>query len=407
MKTNPIILDNSETFRLEKLMLNEKHFDENWIQDLIYKNPQLLPSTEIEPVFGNQISIGREITTNAGYIDNLFINSDGYLTIVETKLWRNPEARREVVAQIIDYAKELNKWNFQLLNESVINSNRNYNNSNDGIIELIKKYDNQIDEKEFIDNIERNLKKGRFLLLIVGDGIRENVQDMVEYLSQMPQLYFTLALVELQIFKTKINNKELSLIIPNIITRTKEITRAIVKIEGVNPEQIKVEIPETQFQDKSKTVLSKRFTISEQDFFDILAEKVNSSEIEFARKILQDCQTKGLFIDWKQGSFVVKYFNPELSSLKYTLFVVTTGGQIYPGWVSGQLEKANIDKSFSIKFVTETAELFDIITIVKESSWSRYAKISELQKVYSNFMQLVDSLVNFIETELIKINNNN
>ncbi len=39
----------------------------------------------------------------------------GYLTIVETKLWRNPEARREVVGQIVDYAKELSTWDVEEL----------------------------------------------------------------------------------------------------------------------------------------------------------------------------------------------------------------------------------------------------------------------------------------------------
>jgi uncharacterized protein YlzI (FlbEa/FlbD family) len=402
MKGHPIILDNGKSTQLEKLQFSEKHFDENWIQEIIYQNPQLIPTSEIEPVFGNQISIGREISTNAGFIDNLFINSDGYITIVETKLWRNPEARREVIAQIIDYAKELNKWNFQQLDSSVRQFNQSYNKTNEGICELLNKYDH-VDEKELIDNIERNLRKGRLLLLIVGDGIRENVQDMVEYLSQMPQLYFTLALVELQIFKTQIDNRDVRLIIPNVITRTKEITRAIVRIEGVNPEQIKVEMPETIVQEKSlKTTSSKRYTITEQDFFDILNEKTDKTDLEFTKKVLNDCQTKGYYIDWGQGSFVVKYFNPELSSLKFTLFVVTTNGQVYPGWLTGQIEKANIDKSFCIQFVNDTAKLFDNISVVKESSWSRYAKISELQKVYDSFMKLVESLANNIETELIK-----
>jgi hypothetical protein len=406
MKSFPLIIDSSKSTQLEKLHFTEKNFDENWIQEIIYKNPQLIPTSEIEPVFGNQISIGREISTNAGYIDNLFINSDGYLTIVETKLWRNPEARREVVAQIIDYAKELNKWNFQKLDNSVRASSLNYNNTNDGIIEILTKFD-QVDEKEIIDNIERNLRKGRFLLLIVGDGIRENVQDMVEYLSQMPQLYFTLALVELQIFKTQFENREIRLIIPNIITRTKEITRAIVRIEGVNPEQIKVEIPESLIPEKTlKTAYSKRNTITEQDFFDVLSEKIDKTNLDFTKQVLNDCQIKGFFIDWGQGSFVVKYYNPELSSLKYSLFVVSTNGQIYPGWIGGNLEKAEIDKSFSIQIVRETANLFENVTTVKEFGWSRYPKISELHKVYERFMELVEKHANYIETELIKKNDN-
>jgi hypothetical protein len=406
MKNSPIIIDNNTSVRLEKLHLTEKHFDENWIQEILFQNPDILPTSEIEPVFGNQISIGREIATNAGYIDNLFINSEGYITLVETKLWRNPEARREVVAQIIDYAKELNKWNFQKLDNSVRVSSQSYNNTNDGIIEILNKYE-QIDEKELIDNIEKNLQNGRFLLLIVGDGIRENVQDMVEYLSQMPQLYFTLALVELQIFKTQIDNRDVRLIIPKIITRTKEIIRAIIRIEGANPEQIKVETPNEVLQDKSlKSSSSRRNTITEQDFFDNLGEKVDKANFDFAKKVLNDCQILGFFIDWGQGSFIVKYYNPELSSLKFPLFVVTRYGQIYTGRIGGQLAKVNIDKSFSIQIIQEITNLFSNVKPVKGFDWNRSIKISELQKEYDEFLELIVKHSNHIETELIKIQDN-
>jgi len=72
-----------------------------------------------ESVFSPLISIGREVPTNAGSIDNLYLSSQGYLILVETKLWRNPEARREVVGQIIDYAKEISKWSFKQLEDQV------------------------------------------------------------------------------------------------------------------------------------------------------------------------------------------------------------------------------------------------------------------------------------------------
>ena len=52
-------------------------------------------------------TVGREVLTAAGLIDVLYVSPAGLVTIVETKLWRNPEARREVVGQILDYAKEL------------------------------------------------------------------------------------------------------------------------------------------------------------------------------------------------------------------------------------------------------------------------------------------------------------
>jgi hypothetical protein len=52
------------------------------------------------------VPICTELNTPAGPIDNFMVSPSGLPVLVECKLWRNPEARREVVSQILDYAKE-------------------------------------------------------------------------------------------------------------------------------------------------------------------------------------------------------------------------------------------------------------------------------------------------------------
>ena len=203
----PFSVSDHSTKKLERISLTEKVLQENWLQELIQANPQILPIDSIEVGFAPLLSLGREIPTKVGYIDNLFISPNGYLTIVETKLWRNPEAKREVVGQIIDYAKELTNWTFDDLNNAV----KKCNPKKLDIIEINEEFE-PIEEHErsvLIDNIERNLKRGRFLLLIVGDGIRESVEDMIDYLSNTAQLLFTLGLVELQIYKDPFNDNSL------------------------------------------------------------------------------------------------------------------------------------------------------------------------------------------------------
>jgi len=79
-----------------------KTHSEGWLQDLTFRFPQVLPVAEIEPAFGDLFPVCSELPTPAGYADTLFVTGDGNLAIVECKLWRNPQARREVVAQIID-----------------------------------------------------------------------------------------------------------------------------------------------------------------------------------------------------------------------------------------------------------------------------------------------------------------
>src|SRR5437773_684889 len=90
----PILIRDNKSTGLERILFDSKSFNENWIQELIHNNPDVLPINEIESAFAPAIPIGREISTTAGSLDNLFISPDGYLTMVEAKLWRNPEARR-------------------------------------------------------------------------------------------------------------------------------------------------------------------------------------------------------------------------------------------------------------------------------------------------------------------------
>jgi hypothetical protein len=93
--------------------------DEAWLQKLIYRFPQLLPVSEIEPGFGSLMPVCMELPTPAGYADNLYITETGNLALAECKLWRNPEARREVITQIIDYAHTLANWSYDELERAV------------------------------------------------------------------------------------------------------------------------------------------------------------------------------------------------------------------------------------------------------------------------------------------------
>ncbi|MBM3237056.1 hypothetical protein FJZ31_12260 [Candidatus Poribacteria bacterium] len=258
---NPVLLKpNNSIARLKRIPFTEKTLEEKWLQELIHANPAILPVDEIEPIFAPLISIGREVPTDVGLIDNLYLSPQGYLTIVETKLWRNPEARREVVVQIIGYAKAVNRWSFRDLEERVrayflfllflliklfflkekFGYNKQYRESDYGIIDTLRSMEqiDEADEPSIIDAISRNIQRGRFLLLIAGDGIRESVETMVDFLNQTPQLHFTLALVELQVYKLD----EAFWVIPQVVTRTREITRAIVRIEAKEIESVSVGI---------------------------------------------------------------------------------------------------------------------------------------------------------------------
>jgi hypothetical protein len=160
-------------------------YDEAWLQDLIFTQPQAMPVAELDPAYGPLTPICKELYTEAGYIDALFMNPLGMLTLVECKLWRSPEARREVVGQILDYARTLKKWTFSDLQREAARARKEQNfDLAAHVLSASANPNPNFDKAAFVDNVTRNLQKGRVLLLVVGDGIREGIEAIAEYLQR-------------------------------------------------------------------------------------------------------------------------------------------------------------------------------------------------------------------------------
>ena len=82
------INERQEHVPLRKIPFGNKEYTEDYLQSLLHRSPDILPVEELDASFSPLISLGREIDG----IDNLFDSLSGRITIVETKLWRNPEA---------------------------------------------------------------------------------------------------------------------------------------------------------------------------------------------------------------------------------------------------------------------------------------------------------------------------
>ncbi|WP_413060865.1 hypothetical protein ACLN6N_13375 [Sphingomonas carotinifaciens] len=84
-----------------------------------------------------------------------------------------------------------------------------------------------MDEIVFNDALTLNLRRGRFLLLIVGDGIREGVEAIAEYLQAHAGLHFSLGLVEMPIYDAPDGTR---VIAPRVLARTNVIVRHVVAV---------------------------------------------------------------------------------------------------------------------------------------------------------------------------------
>ena len=201
-------------------------YDEAWVRDLIFEHPTAIPVQEIDPSFGPLIGVCKELDTRgAGYADALFINSMGMPTLVECKLWRNPEARREVVGQIIDYARALKRWTFSDLQREAARARKEQ--GFDLLGHVRKAIGGDLDTAAFVDNVTRNLSRSRIMLLVLGDGIREGVEAIADYVQNTTGMHFTFGLVEAQVFDLGDGRR---IVQPRVLARTFVINRTVVEL---------------------------------------------------------------------------------------------------------------------------------------------------------------------------------
>jgi len=347
----PLIVRGKEAVRLHRMPFNERSFDESWLQELLFHHPALIPFHEIEPVFSDSLSVVRELPTPAGPLDLLFINPKGFLTLVETKLWRNPEARRSVVAQIIDYAKEMTRWTYEDLIHALRQAG--LKSSQDPLVDMMKEIEGEdFEEQRFIDQVSKNLRLGRSLLLIVGDGIQEGVEHMTSFLQQTPQLGYKLALVEIGIYREQPGKDDLLFVQPRLLARTQEIIRAVVEIKvPIQLGDVEVTLPPEPKPEKAG-----RHPITEEEFFEALNKAASPEAVEFARWVLDNSEDHGLEVDWRDSGPVLKYRDPALGTF-FNFGQLRRNGMIAIDYLYWRFKELGLPLEICRDFLEEVARL--------------------------------------------------
>ena len=200
------------------------------LRDLIAAHPAILPVHDLDPSYGRLITITRELSIpGVGFVDVLLMDEHGRLVVVECKLWRNPQARREVVGQILDYARELSRFAYEDLQRQVSIATRRQGNV---LFALAQEAGGTLGEAEFVDRVTRDLAAGRFLLLVVGDGIAEGTRRIGEYLRAQPGLAFSFGLIEMAEYRHLDGQGQEHVIMqPRVLAQTAVIERHVIRSE--------------------------------------------------------------------------------------------------------------------------------------------------------------------------------
>ncbi len=393
--------------KLKRIELDESVVNERWIQDFLRENPESVPLDPDHAQFGPLVPIGYEVSTPAGRMDNLFIGPQGLLTLVETKLWRNVEARREVVGQVLDYATQLRTWDYQKVDAVTREYNAKYRGRPISLFEgmVIEGRIDADSEASFIDSVTRNLRRGRFLLLIIGDGIREGVESMVELLHSGPQLYFSLGLAEMKLFGLEDGRR---LVIPQLVLRTREIERAVVTVDVSDAarKQVNVSIaePGSPATASTKSTLNgqRRITLDEADFFRQLREASGPEAERICERLIAGFETLGCVAELKQSSLALKLPDTITGGPSFTLLIIRADGLVYTRSLWEQLERARLPKEIGLDFVRNAAMLFkDCVAPAdanKPNYWSRTVKLTEIEAKLGDLLDLAKKTVEAINS---------
>lgn len=155
------------------------------LQALIERHPEVLPGRQMD--LGSEdpprfVLLRREMPVAGWSLDHLLADQRAVLTLVETKLAENPEARREVIGQIMEYAANARMlWGGGRARELA----EEYWQRREGkpVDEVIRE-GLGVDAEKFWALLERNLREGRIRLIVAADELTPEVRRIIEYLNE-------------------------------------------------------------------------------------------------------------------------------------------------------------------------------------------------------------------------------
>ena len=175
------------------------YHDEKEFQALLAESPSLIPIAEVREGASPLVAAVREVwLPSAGAIDLLAFSSDGEVTVIECKLVANSD-RRQALAQVIDYASELQGLDYDKLNDRV------HKMAKSDLASLVEKGTGpDWNEEVFRQGVAAALESGFFNLIIAIDKIDDHLRRMIEYLNRIGRPEFRLAGLEMERFKSDI-----------------------------------------------------------------------------------------------------------------------------------------------------------------------------------------------------------
>ena len=268
----------------ELVPLEEKGFDdEDTLQRLIAEHPELLDGEQICPddprrwiLIDREVGVADKQGSAARWsLDHLLIDQDMVPTLVEVKLRSNPEVRRAVVGQMLDYAAHAPQtWETDELRRTFERSS----GDPEGALRKLLQADGKPDADAFWEGVDNNLAAQRLRLLFVSDSIPDELADTVRFLNeQMPRI--EVLAVEIKQFLRDSHR----MLVPQVIGRA-----AGSKLSASNNPRRRLDR-------------------------DTLLNELSDDEADAVRRLLSVAEECGARLNWGSSSVTIRAIGPHLT----------------------------------------------------------------------------------------------
>lgn len=157
-----------------------EYSNESELQNLLDTgSAELIPP---DPALDDEhVAFAREVSTDSGPIDLIGVGSSGSITIMECKLARNRQIKREVVGQVLDYAASL--WETEVHSFAEAFAVKAGTDPFESLRQRFGEDAENFEEERCRSEVARRLREGDFRLLVAVDRIDPQLRRIIQYVN--------------------------------------------------------------------------------------------------------------------------------------------------------------------------------------------------------------------------------
>jgi len=299
------------------------------LQQILEKNLALLPGDQINPGDPRRwLLVKREMPVpdpgsgqSRWAIDFVLLDQSAIPTFVECKRFADTRSRREVVAQMLEYAANGHYyWSGDTLR---VFAERTAQGEGLSLEEALQRLgpDEELSAEEFFERAEENLRQGRVRLVFFLEEASFELKSIVDFLNRQMERTEVL-LVEARQYELE----GITVVVPTLFGYTEEARR--VK--------------------RSAPTGAARRRWDEGMFFEAVAEDLGGEEFEAIRAVYDTVRSGGLEVTWGtgryRGSFNVKA--PDICPRSFFTVWSDGGLTLNFAWLNGSEEAERFRDAF-------------------------------------------------------------